>query len=730
MLLMKSLSLRRLACVPWLLAVGLVLGWAGEAVANTDATAGHATGDHSHVSDPKLVLTRDLHADGTVGSVHSITLNWSTSVSRNFGTAGRNRQHATTYVVRLFEGTRDEDEAEGATSDTPVGSPATYTGVDDGNTVNHVDRRTHTFTEEDIHYKGEDDDDNPSTDAHDGNYWAQISVTVIGDGNTTPVEHFFASITVQPDYVLSVNPSSVREDADKTDITVRARTGDGVPVKGDKYVILNLGSSEGFNTRYLISLPTLKIAGGGTETSGMISFTPIDDDVINDVMDPITIVGSAGSAEIVGSTEIELVDDDSPSTAINLSFSQASLSKRDGATEIVVTATLNGKTLSDDLRFSLTIDKDFSGSALRDQDYTAVMATLTIPDRKVSGKATITITPKNVGTGIIRVVASEHPTNDITVNGESIEITGDPSKELKGLTATPFSIREDAGATVVTLEVTLQNALLTDETVIFTISDDSQGLGEEFQGAVDARRDVDYAAVVQTLTIPKGQTTGTTTMTVTPVNNDDEDVARAFTVNARVGSEALLSTGILITDDDTTSDTISLSVSPSEINEDAGATTITVTGTLHGKEFPGNVVVPLIIDANPKNEDAQGNPTIDVTEATRDLDYTATLGSLVIPGESTEGTVTITITPISDNDDEEGDEIIRVKSSGTPTGTDEDGDPQPLEVGYADITLKDSDAEADADDGEERGNTGGSDETCLRRRRCACRPNVHGWHGD
>ena len=218
---------------------------------------------------------------------------------------------------------------------------------------------------------------------------------------------------------------------------------------------------------------------------------------------------------------------------------------------------------------------------------------------------------------------------------------------------------------------------------------------------MDAQRDVDYAAVVQTLTIPAGQTTGTTTMTVTPVNNNDEDEPRAFTVNARVGNNPVLSTGILITDDDTTSDSITLTVSPTEINEDAGATTVTVTGTLQGKEFPGNIVVPLIIDADPKDEDAAGEATIDVEEATRDLDYTAVLGSLVIAGGSTEGTKTITITPISDSDDEEGDEIIRVTSSGKPSVEDEDGDLQELDVGYADITLKDSDAEADADDGEE-----------------------------
>ena len=41
---------------------------------------------------------------------------------------------------------------------------------------------------------------------------------------------------------------------------------------------------------------------------------------------------------------------------------------------------------------------------------------------------------------------------------------------------------------------------------MFTISDDSSNLGDDFDGAVDAQRDVDYAAVVQTLTIPAGET--------------------------------------------------------------------------------------------------------------------------------------------------------------------------------------------------------------------------------
>ena len=131
-----------------------------------------------------------------------------------------------------------------------------------------------------------------------------------GDGIIRLPESFFAKqIVVQPDYVLSVNPGSVREDAGETNVTVRASVGNGEPVDGDKYVILSLGSTTGLNSRFRITLPTLRIADGETVGSGTIVFTPLEDeDSITDL--PITIVGSAGSNEIVGSTEINLVDTD------------------------------------------------------------------------------------------------------------------------------------------------------------------------------------------------------------------------------------------------------------------------------------------------------------------------------------------------------------------------------------------------------------------------------------
>ena len=47
----RKLLLRRWACVPWLLAVGLVLGWSGEAVANG------AHGDNPHDNHRQIITT-------------------------------------------------------------------------------------------------------------------------------------------------------------------------------------------------------------------------------------------------------------------------------------------------------------------------------------------------------------------------------------------------------------------------------------------------------------------------------------------------------------------------------------------------------------------------------------------------------------------------------------------------------------------------------------------------
>ena len=213
----------------------------------------------------------------------------------------------------------------------------------------------------------------------------------------------------------------------------------------------------------------------------------------------------------------------------------------------------------------------------------------------MSGRARINIRPLNVGDGRIGVTVKILPTlrgddqRTLMVNRAFIQLTDEPAKEVVGLKATPFAIREDAGFKEVTLEVSLRNPVSKDERVYFNfepgVSDvKPEDLTKAFDGAESGVRDTHWDVdSVEPLFISRGETKGTTTMIVEVVNDNRRNDPRTFTVRATVADDSHTA-GILITDDDTTSRLISLEVSPDTISEDAGETEITVTGTLDGKD--------------------------------------------------------------------------------------------------------------------------------------------------
>ena len=696
---------RRLACVPWLLAVGLVLGWSGEVVAD-DAGGGEA--DHSgvmghrHATDPYLRLEPKLDPDGVADTAtDSVIVHWSTSYAKNFHGDTVNGEAAISYGLTLARGEIPADIT--GTPTRIIGSTLTFAGPTGDTNVN-VRRAAFPFNSE-----GAD----PAAGGK-GFYWVQMAVTVNdeGDSPVSPLPYFAGQIAIKPDYILSVNPNSVREDAGATEIEVKVKVGDDTAVEEDTPVPpLTLGKYQtGFNSRFGISFPPLVIPEDEKEVTGMIRFVPIKsttpphDDLLVTIKTFLAgeTDGVAGSS-VAGSTDIWLVDTDKASTAIDLSFSDATLAQTDGTTEIEVTATLNGMVLEEHVTLPVLINNTMAlGKARRDIDYItgAALGSITIRRRQVSGKTKITITPLNEGPGYILFEPGEATSTartpnvaPIPVNPSRIEITGGPERAVKGLTAMPASVREDAGSKEITLEVSLQNALTTDETVQFTFSDthiDVQELAVEddrFADADDADRGIDYEVSARQVVIPRGETVVTTTMTVTPINNNREDGLRAFRVFAHVAGKTL-DAGILINDDDSTSDSITLEVSPSEISESDGATEVTVTGTLNGKVFKSNVVVPLTF-----SNDIDGDGTDDVmaeVAATRDIDYASLPGTLVIPAGAVSGAVTFTITPINPNDGKEGDEKIGVASASKPKGIDEDDVEEVLDVVGATITLKDA----------------------------------------
>jgi len=262
----------------------------------------------------------------------------------------------------------------------------------------------------------------------------------------------------------------------------------------------------------------------------------------------------------------------------------------------------------------------------------------------------------------------------VTIPPHFFEITTTPIVDLKnendGLTATPATVREGAGRQEIILRVTLKSALTEDTRVSFTINPQ------------EGRRDIDYTIALSDLVIPKGQTSASTTLVLTPVDNSAVNDARTFDVVATVGSGATeASETITIVDDETLTSQITLTASPNELNAGTGASEVTVRGTLDGQAFDEDVNVVLVVTTD---TDDDGDMDDDDKAATRDTEYTAILRSLTIPAGEIIGSQTISITPLAG-----GDKKIGLTALKSPVKNDDDED---VTVTTTVVTLKDGDS--------------------------------------
>ena len=266
---------------------------------------------------------------------------------------------------------------------------------------------------------------------------------------------------------------------------------------------------------------------------------------------------------------------------------------------------------------------------------------------------------------------------DVTIGGETItqrqqvEITGQlPPSTSISLSVSPHTVREGDGQTEITVTATLDGqALAQDVTVFFTIDGGS------------ASRDRDYAIRLSPIVIPAGSISGWTSMLFnTLADGEDEGNETIVLRIGRVrGVEGLTGGSATITLIDTyterppprterppqppPSTSISLSVSPHTVREDAGQTEITVTATLDGQALA---------------QDATVLVTIDGGSASRDRDYAIRLSPIVIPAGSISGSASMLITTLADGEDE-GNETIVLRIFGV----------EGLTGGSATITLTD-----------------------------------------
>ena len=137
-----------------------------------------------------------------------------------------------------------------------------------------------------------------------------------------------------------------------------------------------------------------------------------------------------------------------------------------------------------------------------------------------------------------------------------------------------------------------------------------------------------------------------------------------ITVEGSATGLAVTGTELVLTDDDTASTGVTLSVAPGSVGEDDSATAVVVTATLDGSASATATEVTVSVGASGDG-------------ATAGTDYQAVSNfSVTIAVGDTSGTETFTLTPEQD-EVAEGDEGITIRgnvgSSGDGDGTDPDG---------------------------------------------------------
>ena len=233
--------------------------------------------------------------------------------------------------------------------------------------------------------------------------------------------------------------------------------------------------------------------------------------------------------------------------------------------------------------------------------------------------------------------------NNQTATGTIID--DDATSTRITLSVSPRQVREDAGATPVTVTATLNESARTEATTV-TVS---------VSGGTASSTDFAPVGAI-TLTIGANQTSGTATFTLSPVNDEivenDETILVSGTTAAGL---SVTPTEVTITDDDNDipSTTVTLRVSPDEVSESSSGQVVTVTGTLNRGMRSDATTVSVSV----------GSGT-----AISGTDFAAVGAiTLTIAANQVSGEATFTLSPVNDAIDEDN-ETVSVRGTTTATG--------------------------------------------------------------
>ena len=276
-------------------------------------------------------------------------------------------------------------------------------------------------------------------------------------------------------------------------------------------------------------------------------------------------------------------------------------------------------------------------------------------------------------------------------------IDDDDPPTAVGLLSVPDIVNEDLAETNLQLVATLlvdgepsEAALPVDTVVLVAFADGTATAGE------------DYSAEGGTVTIPAGE--GSSNGILIPITlvddlhaEGDETFRIEGTIVGRAGGLVVIPAEVTITDNDSPPTAATLTVTPGEVSEEAGATVFLVTAAFSDGS-PRSVDTPITLSVEGAvltGED--GNPT----NAAAATDFTVDEVTLTIPAGEMDAIATLTLTP-ADDAMAEGDETLLVDGTAdnltiTPAPLailDNDHEPTGIDLSVAPLEVYEGDGAA------------------------------------
>ncbi len=406
--------------------------------------------------------------------------------------------------------------------------------------------------------------------------------------------------------------------------------------------------------------------------TGFIDVHIIDDNLIENALETFSV---------------ELVASDSRLVAISPTDASFEVSIRDNET-LTASIAANGETVAEgnDTTFTVTltggvpaddvsVSFETAGTATVTDDYAAPKGAITFPPGDATGKAGVLEISAGQSRGTITfpVLADGIDDDNETLKVEIFSVATDQRagsvSATDNVATTTILDQDNLTVSIGDAPSVTEGAVATFTVTLSTASDQDVSAGwatKEVGDALDAGETAvpgkDYAAASGTVSIPAGDRSAT--FTVTTTEDTLVEGAETFVVEleeATIGNSSpaeMVPLGVTraegtIADNDTAPTGLTISsISHSEVDEDAGATDITVVVALDGTtQFTVDTPVTVEMIDRPN----VGN------NATLGVDYTATTANVKIPAGESSVTAVITFTPVDDSLSED-DEVARLSA--------------------------------------------------------------------